>query len=156
MTAADGGAAAGIEIVEAPGPARLRRLAALHRAAFAPDGRGWSADEIGALAASGLLLAADDDRSFALFSLVLDEAELLTIAVRPEVRRQGRAAALLVEAMAEVKRRGGARLFLEVAADNAPARALYAAAGFEETGRRPGYYRREDRRIDAILCARAL
>ena len=34
-------------------------------------------------------------------------------------------------------------MFLEVDEDNAPARRLYARAGFREVGRRPGYYQQD-------------
>jgi ribosomal-protein-alanine N-acetyltransferase len=47
--------------------------------------------------------------------------------------------------------------FLDVAADNTPALALYHGAGFAETGRRPAYFARPGRpAADAILMARAL
>ena len=50
--------------------------------------------------------------------------------------------------------RGAVRVFLEVADDNAAARALYARAGFVEAGRRPGYYAGADgERRDALLLA---
>ena len=106
------------------------RLVVVYKATFAPEGRGWSVDEIADLAARGLFIVYDDDVSFVLFSLVADEAELLTLAVRPEQRRRGRAAALLSAALPLLSERGARSLFLEVAADNTPARALYEATGF--------------------------
>ena len=63
------------------------------------------------------------------------EAEVLTLAVMPAVRRLGTGRALLERVTA-----AGEPLFLEVAAGNAPALALYAAAGFSEIGRRRDYY----------------
>jgi ribosomal-protein-alanine N-acetyltransferase len=48
-------------------------------------------------------------------------------------------------------------MHLEVAADNAPALALYQRAGFETVGRRRGYYARiEGPAQDAVLMRRAL
>ena len=47
---------------------------------------------------------------------------------------------LLQGFLAEARRRDGETAFLEVAADNAPAIALYLAAGFVQAGRRRGYY----------------
>ena len=41
-----------------------------------------------------------------------------------------------------LKRAEISRLFLEVAADNEAAKALYAKLGFKEIGRRKGYYQR--------------
>ncbi|MEO1612611.1 MAG: GNAT family N-acetyltransferase, partial [Pseudomonadota bacterium] len=135
-----------IRCVPAPDAERLSALAALHAAAFAPE-RGWSAEEIGDLAMRGALIADDAACGFALISLAADEAELLTIAVGSERRGRGIGAALLRETENAARESGAARLFLEVAADNAAALALYRKAGFDETGRRPAYYRREAGRI---------
>src|SRR6202012_98656 len=69
-----------------------------------------------------------------------DEAEILTLAVAPESRRQGVAAVLLAGAMAEARAQAARTRVLEVAIGNAAARALYQRAGFVEAGRRPRYY----------------
>jgi len=44
-------------------------------------------------------------------------------------------------------------VFLEVDEDNAPARRLYAGAGFGEVGRRPGYYAGNGGNTTAALVA---
>lgn len=131
------------------------RLAALHAAAFAPE-RGWTAQEIGALAADGRLVAASDDSGFALISLAADEAELLTLLVAAERRGRGIGAALLDAALGEATQAGATVMHLEVAADNLAAISLYRAAGFNETGRRPRYYKRGAARIDAMLFSRPI
>lgn len=69
------------------------------------------------------------------------EAEILTIGVVPAARRGGVAARLLDWAIDMARAAGAERLFLEVAADNAPARALYAAAALVEVAVRRGYYK---------------
>lgn len=98
-----------------------------------------------------------DARCFALVRVVADEAELLTIATRPDQQRRGLARGCMAAWMAEAAARGAAQAFLEVAEDNAPARALYARLGFAETGRRRGYYGRDGApAVDAIVMARAL
>jgi ribosomal-protein-alanine N-acetyltransferase len=75
----------------------------------------------------------------AVTSLAGDIAELQRIAVTPAARRTGVASDLLEAAVALA---GGAdRMLLEVRADNAGARAFYAARGFVEVDRRPRYYR---------------
>jgi ribosomal-protein-alanine N-acetyltransferase len=57
----------------------------------------------------------------------------------------------------EARDRGAETAFLEVAADNAPARALYAATGWEQTGARRGYYTTpEGTKIDALILRRPL
>lgn len=65
-----------------------------------------------------------------------DEYEILNLAVDPAVRRRGLGRTLL----ATLLRLPGRTLYLEVRASNAPARALYASAGFVESGVRKGYY----------------
>ena len=72
--------------------------------------------------------------------IAAEEAEILTLAVAPAARRQGLGRALLLAAMEEAARRGAREMFLEVAAANPAARALYAACGFTEVGLRRGYY----------------
>ncbi len=127
------------------------RLARLHAAAFA-DSRPWSAGEFAALLAAPETVLAHRPEGFALGRVIGGEAELLTLAVAPEARRKGLGRALLGEFEALARGRGAGRAFLEVAEDNAPARALYRAAGWRESARRPGYYRRRGGgKCDALL-----
>ena len=137
-------------------PDRLERLAEIHRLAFASTSWGWSGGEIGALADAGAIFADDDDRAFALFSLVLDEAELLTVAVDPTRHRQGLARATLGAAEAALATGGVKTIHLEVAADNVAAISLYQTLDYRITGRRKAYYRRADGdRVDAVTMAKS-
>jgi ribosomal-protein-alanine N-acetyltransferase len=89
----------------------------------------------------GLLAARQDQPlGFALGRAQADQAEILTIAVRPGARGQGVGRALVNALLAEAAKRGALELFLEVAEPNAAARALYAGAGAKEVGRRRRYY----------------
>lgn len=90
---------------------------------------------------------------YALFRKVLDEAELLRIGVDAESRRRGNAAVLLHAGFARLAQIGVRQVFLEVHVANVPARALYDVFGFQETGRRSGYYPDGG---DAVLYARKL
>ena len=63
---------------------------------------------------------------------------------------------MLAEVEATACRRRAARLFLEVAADNAAALALYRTAGMAETGRRADYYRRPGGAVDALVLSKVL
>ena len=91
-------------------------------------------------------------QGFALGRVIGAEAELISLAVAPEARRAGLGRALLGAFATAAHARGATRAFLEVAADNKAALALYAAAGWRESGRRKGYYRRPDgARVDALL-----
>lgn len=130
-------------------------LAAIHAACFTVP-RPWSAAELADLIASPSTLLAEASDGFALARVAADEAELLTIAVRPEARGRGLGSALLRDVLAAAAARGAGRMVLEVAADNAAALALYRREGFAECGRRKGYYAAPDgRRIDALIMARA-
>lgn len=126
-------------------------LAATHAAAF-DDTRAWGADEFAALLQGRGVFLVGDPICFALGRVIADEAELLTLATLPDRQRQGLARTCLAAWLAEARRLGAARAFLEVASDNDAARTLYVAAGFVETGRRRGYYLRHDgSRADALV-----
>jgi ribosomal-protein-alanine N-acetyltransferase len=130
-------------------------LAEIHDQAFDDP---WSAPAFAALLASPGVSAfgTGDGSGFILCRVVAEEAEILTLAVTPPLRRGGVAKAL-VEAGAQAAFDRGARsMFLEVAADNTPAIALYDGAGFTPVGRRVGYYRRPDGAIDALVLRRDL
>ena len=129
-------------------------LAALHAEAFSAP---WDARAFADLLTQpGVLLRIEAD-GFILIRVVLDEAEILTLAVRPGARRQGLGRRLVERACVAAKDAGAAILFLEVAEDNAAARVLYARAGFVEIGRRKAYYASPDgRRIDALVLHRDL
>jgi len=71
-----------------------------------------------------------------------DEGEILNLAVAPSGRRDGLGRALVQHMLEALGARGVQQVYLEVRESNAPARALYAAQGFKEVGRRKQYYRR--------------
>lgn len=125
------------------------RLAALHATAFDSP---WDAAAFAGLLGQDGVFPVETVDGFILMRAVADEAEILTLAVRPDARRAGQGTRLVAEGVAAASARGADRVFLEVADDNAAARALYAGAGFTEAGRRPRYYARPDgARIDALL-----
>ncbi len=134
-------------------------LAAIHAASFEHE-RAWSAREFAALLADPHVFAVDAPRSgagFALGRAVAGEAELLTLAVVPHARRAGHGRALVARFEGAAREHGAMEAFLEVAADNAAAVALYASAGYGERGRRPDYYDRgRGGRADALLMGRSL
>lgn len=81
---------------------------------------------------------------FVLSRRAADEAEILTIAVRPKRRGQGVAASLMKANMAQLQAAGAKAWFLEVEAQNAAALALYKRFGFEKVGDRKSYYKKPD------------
>ena len=97
-----------------------------------------------------------DAVGFILSRHVVDEEELLLVAVRPEYRGKGIGRRLIETFADRAADRGVTKIYLEVRANN-PAMALYRRAGFKEIGRRPEYYRTLDGKpIDAITFARNL
>jgi len=89
-----------------------------------------------------------------LAQIVLDTAEILTIAVDPSARRQGYGA-LLVQHLTNYARSNGAkRLLLDVARDNEAAKQFYETVGFVQDGIRKGYYlRKSGQRVDGVLMS---
>ncbi|MFC2969305.1 GNAT family N-acetyltransferase [Acidimangrovimonas pyrenivorans] len=130
-------------------------LAALHARCFTTP-RPWSADEFASLLSLPGCFLLTGTGGFLLGRAIAGEAELLTLAVAPETRRRGLGRTLLARFEAEAAARGAENAFLEVAADNAPARALYETAGWRQTGRRKNYYRGAARAVDALLYAKAM
>ncbi len=133
-------------------PADLEAVADLtHRA----DPFGWTLRNFSDAHASGntlTVLTVDGVTSgIAAVMHVLDESELLEIAVQPTMQGRGYGKALLAQAIALARRNGAVRMFLEVRESNARARKMYTSFGFEETGRRKNYYPTENGREDAIL-----
>ncbi|WP_372838507.1 GNAT family N-acetyltransferase [Phaeovulum sp.] len=125
-------------------------LAALHAAAFTTP-RPWNANEFEALLGATGVFLRGDSRGFVMGRVVAGEAELLTLAVAPQERRKGLGLALLAAFDDAARAAGADSGFLEVAAENAPARALYSAAGWREVGKRRGYYRLPDGGADDAL-----
>lgn len=76
--------------------------------------------------------------------IIADDAEILSLAVRPAYRRAGIARALVGAAMADPQARHAEKWHLEVRADNRAAIKLYESLAFVGAGIRPGYYRDAD------------
>ncbi len=81
--------------------------------------------------------------------LLVDEAHIATIATHPDFRRRGIASKLLSHALRMMMNEGALTSVLEVRESNLAAQEMYRKFGFEETGRRPRYYK--DNSEDAIL-----
>ena len=78
--------------------------------------------------------------AFCAFWLVVDQAHINNLAVRPELRGRGLGTQLLEGVIAEVAHLGGRELTLEVRQSNEPALGLYRRAGFRQEGVRKNYY----------------
>lgn len=136
------------EVIRAAGPSDAALLAALHAPSFhSPWDEAAFADLLGQ---TGVFAAATGE-GFILCRVILDEAEILTLSVLPAARNRGLAGRLVASAATIARTAGADRLFLEVAEDNTAARALYARAGFVQTGRRKAYYETPTGRTDALI-----
>jgi len=128
------------------GPEHAEELAKLHAGLFE---KAWDAPSFLSLLAhpgSTAFLARVGTPAeivgFILGQLAADEAEILTLGVRQDRQRHG-IGRRLVEALGRAARKAEARrLFLEVGHGNAAALGLYNGLGFQEVGRRKGYYER--------------
>lgn len=88
---------------------------------------------------------------YAIFSTVLDEAELLHIAVDPSQQHQGLGSKLMERILQLASDKGVKHWFLEVRESNRAAINLYQKYGFQMMGRRRSYYKNQDgRREDAL------
>ncbi len=141
-------------------PDKAEACARLHAQGFAHP---WSKGEVAELIASSSTLAAaaldpvnGRLRGFILSRLAADEAEILTIAVEASSQGKGVGRALLSENLRQAANAGARRMFLEVDKMNAPAVALYQRLGFVKVGERPGYYRRNDTQVPAVIMRKAL
>lgn len=131
-------------------------LAATHAAANPMHGA-WSAQSIESLLRNPFVFCQGDARCFAIVQCAGAEAELLTIATHPDMQRQGLARAVMRAWEADAVTRGAQTALLEVAADNAAAKALYLGEGYGQIGLRKGYYARAGEvKVDALLLSKAL
>jgi ribosomal-protein-alanine N-acetyltransferase len=124
------------------GPRDAGAIATLHGASFH---RGWSDGEIEQMLLDRAVVAhrATVGRSlvgFILSRLVVDEAEILSVAVTSSRRGKGLARRLLDLHLRRLAGLGARAVFLEVDEHNVPALRLYGRAGFGEVGRREAYY----------------
>lgn len=93
---------------------------------------------------------------FAVLSVAVDQADIITIAVDQARRGQRLGTTLLSALHRAAKDAGVSVIFLEVAIDNIAATALYKAAGYAAIGKRPAYYKRKDGRVAALTFRKDL
>lgn len=131
-----------IKIVNMEG-VHVPQVAALEKLCFSDP---WSENSVASELKNPLslwLVALDGDAvaGYVGSQSVLGESDMMNIAVDPNYRRQGVAAALIEELVLQLKQKGNRCLTLEVRASNEPAVKLYEKLGFAQIGRRPNYYR---------------
>ncbi len=112
----------------------------------APEAARWSASMVREIFAGGAISGFIAERNaratgFILGREVLDEGEILNLAVVTATRRHGEGTALVRTMMNSFTSRGVRRIFLEVRESNFAAVVFYRRLGFRQMGRREGYYR---------------
>jgi ribosomal-protein-alanine N-acetyltransferase len=118
-------------------------------AAFPPEfGEAWTRSQCaGILPMTGvkLLLAEEDGKivGFSLYRTIVEDSELLLLAVHPDSRGRGIGRLLLSQFIEDSKKNGASRIHLEVRDGNSAVE-VYRAAGFEQVNRRRNYYRGRD------------
>ncbi len=117
-------------------------LAALHAHALPP---GWPAADLAASCANAnrIVLKAVDGGvllGFAVLQFAADEAEILSLAVAAEARRQGVASSIMEASIAAFDQKPVSHIYLEVAEGNGAALKLYEKFGFRVFAQRKNYY----------------
>ena len=131
-------------------------MAELHRLCFVTP-RPYKAHEFESLLPGIGVFVVKREHGFAIGRVIVDEVELLTLAVHPDHRRKGIAADIMGEFIGTAHRMGATMAFLDVVASNHSAQALYEQFEFNETDRRMGYYRAPNgKRGDAVMMVREL
>ncbi|MGL1921336.1 MAG: ribosomal protein S18-alanine N-acetyltransferase [Hyphomicrobiales bacterium] len=91
---------------------------------------------------------------FSIISKIIDEAEIITICVLPEMQGQAFGTALLQYQLDHLRQQDFKKLFLEVNENNHSAICLYKKMGFTQTASRKNYYRLADGSVaDALVFA---
>ena len=121
----------------------VAQVAALEKQCFSDP---WSENSVASELENplSLWLIAEEDGAVCGYvgsQTVLDETDMMNIAVHPDCRRKGIAAALITELVSRLKARGSRVLRLEVRESNFSAITLYEALGFTQLGLRKNYYR---------------
>ena len=138
-------------ILEKMNPAHVAQIAELEKICFSDP---WSERSIASELDNKLAfwLVATEGETVAGYigsQTVMDETDMMNVAVHPDFRRRGIAEALVTGLVEALKTKGSHCLTLEVRASNGPAIALYEKLGFSEIGRRKNYYRNP--REDALI-----
>ena len=134
----------------------LSAICAIEAASFSDP---WSENDFRAAFAEGIceyIVTEDGGKvvGYALFRVLFEDAEIMSLAVDPSTRRAGAGAAMMARLLSRVTERGGQTVFLEVRASNEAAIALYEKLGFARVRTVRRYYRRPIE--DAIVMALSL
>lgn len=139
--------------IRAVGRESAEALTAIHRACFPHY---WNLDAFNDFfSVEGTHALLIEDAAMVVYRVQHEQADIITIAVLPDHRRQGLAKALMEQALAHIRTLGATTLFLDVEEGNTAATQLYQGLGFKENRRRKLYYRQKDGTYtDALVMSR--
>jgi ribosomal-protein-alanine N-acetyltransferase len=145
--------------LRAVGAEEAAMLAAIHEECFPSYWDNDAFNDFFAVEGTYALLAERGSEAAAMmvWRLAGEQADIITLAVRPAFRRQGLARTLLAEALNQLRAQGAQTLFLDVEDGNHAAIRLYEQAGFAHQRRRKLYYRQKDGSYtDALVMKKCL
>ena len=124
-------------------PQHVTQVAELEKICFGTEA--WSEKSVASELDNPLsfwLVAEDDGRvaGYVGSQTVMDETDMMNVAVHPDYRKQGIATTLIVGLVEELRKKGSHCLTLEVRASNENAIALYRKLDFQQIGLRKNYY----------------
>ncbi len=132
-----------------------RECAAIHSAAFLPTGtRGWTTNEFESLFERDSTFLLRTSHGFLVADLIVDEVEILSIAVVPEHQGQKIGRALMTKLDSICTCRNVNKCLLEVASDNIAAISLYNMFGFRQFSIREGYFKRDNQYVSALMMTK--
>ena len=125
-------------------PEHVAQVAELEKICFGTEA--WSENSVASELNNVLslwLVALDGERvaGYVGSQTVMDETDMMNVAVSPNYRRQGIAEKLILSLITALKEKGSHSLALEVRASNSPAIGLYEKLNFQQVGLRKNYYR---------------
>lgn len=106
----------------------FEKLSELHKKCF-PD-KPWSADNFRDLKKSGCEIIMSEN-GFIVWKVVADKAEIITMGVTPEMRRNGIASAMIGIIEKDIKNQGVNKIFLEFSTINIPTQKLCENNGYK-------------------------
>lgn len=127
----------------------------IHKESF---GTVWNEKEIGELFNNqNTVVAIAEEQGntlgFVIFRLVIDSAEIITIAVTPKSRGQGLGSKLLKKMLENLKEEKAQTVHLEVAEDEGDVIRFYHKHGFQQINVRKAYYQRKNSYVDALCMS---
>ena len=133
-------------------------LAKIHEESFSNSRKAFSSSFILSLVQnSEVVLVNCEQKGFCLLRLSGKEAEIITIAIRPQFQGRGIGYSILLEAIQLLQETECEKIFLEVDFTNAIAIRLYYKLGFKNCGLRKQYYKNlNGKTSDALIMEKVL